>query len=543
MQKVLALFANPTGTDRLRLGAEDRTIRECIRRGRDRDKVGLVVRHAATVKDVRQALLEDDFTMVHFSGHGTRNGLMFEDEGGAHFVPPQSALAELLADYAPTLQCVLLNACYSVSQGEFTSLGLEYTIAMERPISDAAAIAFSEAFYDSIGAGKDIPFSYRQGIHQLRLARSPEHSTPILLCHGETHQPVTGDQSTADARGAVAPTSGNTLIGVALDVSGSMADSFDNQDSDVRSRLETVRASLARFADAELDRQLEEAPSPGRIFAYAFGLRSGAVCDLLSMLKVADQVMSRDEAEALGQRYADELRARYSGGGVAGLGDLLRSYGQGGLVDLAEGVGRHEVKRRVAAEAQRRMELRLAELGDTTMEIGEFARFWKDSAAGLSDAELLIYGDTPMRTALVEIRDRFARELHPQSHGRTTPVLLLVSDGEPTDGDPSGIAAEIRKLGVTIVVCYLTEVDLTSPRLLRAEPSADWPEGASRLFRLASRLDIDSPLCRYLLREGWSVEPGAACFIQVNHSETLDGFVSVLANVRTDAAELLPRGR
>ena len=72
MQKVLALFANPSYTNQLRLGAEDRTIRECFRRGKMRDSIELVVRHAATVDDVRRALLDDEFTIVHFSGHGTR---------------------------------------------------------------------------------------------------------------------------------------------------------------------------------------------------------------------------------------------------------------------------------------------------------------------------------------------------------------------------------------------------------------------------------------------------------------------------------------
>jgi hypothetical protein len=37
MEKVLALFANPRGTSSLRLGEEDRTIREYFRRGKKRD--------------------------------------------------------------------------------------------------------------------------------------------------------------------------------------------------------------------------------------------------------------------------------------------------------------------------------------------------------------------------------------------------------------------------------------------------------------------------------------------------------------------------
>src|SRR5687768_10189974 len=111
--KVLVIFANPRGTSPLRLGAEDRTIRDCIRRSRHRDSIQLVVTHAATVDEVRRALLDDDFSIVHFSGHGTRTGLAFEDRDGALYVPPRDAVADLLSDYSSSLQCVLLNACYS----------------------------------------------------------------------------------------------------------------------------------------------------------------------------------------------------------------------------------------------------------------------------------------------------------------------------------------------------------------------------------------------------------------------------------------------
>lgn len=543
--KVLALFANPRGTDPLRLGAEDRTIRECIRRSQSRNEIELSIRHATTVDDVRRALLDDDFSIVHFSGHGTRLGLVFEDHSGARYIPPQEALADLLAEYAPPLQCVVLNACYSVGQAGFTSLRLPFTVAMEKPISDTAAIAFTSAFYDSIGAGKDIEFSYRQGVHELRLLNSPEHATPVLLRQGETWHLVQSEPDASGPAGRSAQPTTNiaTLIGVALDVSGSMEDSFDNRDSDTRSRLESVRASLERFADAEIEHRDTGPTPPVHIFAYAFGLRSGTVCDLLSLMTAADGVMSKAEAEALAERYADELRAQYSGGGLGGLAGVARAYGLGGLVNLAEGLGKHEVQRRVAVEVQHRLAGRLDELGDTTMEVSEFAEFWRGSAARLGDAGPLIYGDTPMRAALEAVRDRFARELHERPAGQTAAVLLLVSDGDASDGDPEPIAAQIRDLGVTIVACYLTNVDLASPKLVRATPAAGWPPGAAQLFRMASRLDADSSLCRYLLTEGWQVEPDAACFVQVNHSVALDGFVRLLSTPGTGETELLPKGR
>jgi hypothetical protein len=418
-------------------------------------------------------------------------------------------------------------------------MGVPFTIGMEQPISDHAAIGFSTAFYDSIGAGKDVEFSFRQGVHQLRLASSPDRDVPVLLRRNETHEPAPAAPA-APAHNSVVVPQGRLLIGLALDVSGSMEESFDNRDGDVRTRLESVRRSLSRFAGADLHANV--APESGAlIFGYAFGLRSGEVCDLFSLLEAADDVMTPEEARDLGEQYAAELKAQYSGGGWGDLGGLAREFGLGALVNQAEDLARHEIKQRVAQEAQRRLNQRLAVLGDSTLDIRDFARLWRGSSQRLADAEPLIYGNTPMRTALTAVRDRFARELGKVPEANA--LLLLVSDGEPTDGDPEPVAAEIRDMGVTIVSCYLTNFDLASPKRMRARESPDWPEGAARLFRMASRLDVDSPMGRRLLREGWAIERDAACFVQVNHSDALDGFVRAIPAPGPGRAEVLPKGR
>src|SRR5690349_14053229 len=137
--KVLVVFANPKNTDPLRLGTEDRVIHEAIQLSSHRDSISIVVRHAATIHDLRRALLADEFHIVHISGHGNEEGLVLEDEAGREQFIPQSALADLFQAYSPPIQCVILNSCYSISQGRLTSLGIPFTIAMEGSISDGAA--------------------------------------------------------------------------------------------------------------------------------------------------------------------------------------------------------------------------------------------------------------------------------------------------------------------------------------------------------------------------------------------------------------------
>ena len=168
--KVLVVFANPRGTDPLRLGSEAKAIEQSIALSRYRNRISIKILHATTIHDWRRAFLKQEFQIVHVSGHGTDNGLVLENESGDPYVVPLAALAEFLQAYSPPLNCAILNACYSVSQGEISSVGVPYTIAMDGAVSDDAAIEFSRGFYDALGAGRDIDFSYKEGCRTVRLS-------------------------------------------------------------------------------------------------------------------------------------------------------------------------------------------------------------------------------------------------------------------------------------------------------------------------------------------------------------------------------------
>lgn len=178
---ILAVFANPRGSNPLRLGAEERVIRECIKLSHHRDNVHLNTLQAATIHDVRRALLEQKYRVIHFSGHGTGSGLVLEDAVGQPKLVPPDALADFLSAYSPPIECAILNACYSRSQGELLRLGIPYTIVTDGPISDGAATEFTRGFYDAIGAGKGIKFAYEEGCRAVRLTGYATSEVPLLL--------------------------------------------------------------------------------------------------------------------------------------------------------------------------------------------------------------------------------------------------------------------------------------------------------------------------------------------------------------------------
>jgi hypothetical protein len=186
---------------------------------------------------------------------------------------------------------------------------------------------------------------------------------------------------------------------------------------------------------------------------------------------------------------------------------------------------------------------KLRVVGETTLGLNELGELWKESSTSLADAEGLIFGNTPMCEALRKSLNRFRCEIPKYSSKGILPIFLLVSDGEPTDGDPELIADQIRQLGVTLVGCYITSQNVVAPRTLYATPQVTWPSSARRMFEMSSQIPEDSPLNHYLLRQGWVIAPNAKAFIQANHSEILEELVGLALSPIESGYELLPKGQ
>ena len=178
---ILFLAANPVDMVRLRLGEELREIDESLKRSKQRDQFNLVNKGAVRTRDFYRAILETQPKIVHFSGHGTDvDGLALEDEqGNAKFMgaEPLAALFELFAEEG--VECVLLNACYSREQAAAIRHHIPHVIGMNQAITDRAGIIFAVAFYDSLGAGKDVNFSFK--LAKSQLIDLGEHKIPELL--------------------------------------------------------------------------------------------------------------------------------------------------------------------------------------------------------------------------------------------------------------------------------------------------------------------------------------------------------------------------
>lgn len=177
---ILILAANPADTTRLRLDEEVREIEDGLLRARRREEFIIAPKWAVRVRDLRQAMLNTNPQIVHFSGHGTEEGLAFADASGQAQLVSTKALSGLFELFKDRVKCVVLNACYSAAQATEISRHIDYVVGMKKEIGDRASIEFAVGFYDALLAGRSIEDAYKFGCNAIEMAGIPEALTPVL---------------------------------------------------------------------------------------------------------------------------------------------------------------------------------------------------------------------------------------------------------------------------------------------------------------------------------------------------------------------------
>ena len=181
-RKILMMTANPTDTARLFLEKEIVAIKEGLDAASRSKQFEFIVKTKITMTDLRRAMLNESPQIVHFSGHGAgEQGILLEGDSGKTQLVSSDALAGLFELFAETLECVVLNACYSATQADAIARHIPYVIGMSGAISDGAACEFAVALYDALGAGKDIPFAHKLACNAIQMAGIKEHLLPVLL--------------------------------------------------------------------------------------------------------------------------------------------------------------------------------------------------------------------------------------------------------------------------------------------------------------------------------------------------------------------------
>ncbi|MGK7893173.1 MAG: CHAT domain-containing protein [Xenococcus sp. (in: cyanobacteria)] len=192
-KRILILSANPKDTSALDLETEKREIRNILKSS----NFDIETRGAVRAGDLQEYLLEIKPQIVHFCGHGngTDGIALVNDKGKTYHVSTQ-ALVDLfkIEIFQNTIECVVLNACYSEVQANAISEHINYVVGMSRSILDDAAIIFAKGFYRAIATGDSIQTAYEIGKNAIQLASREDLKirrklVPVLLeAEGEIEQ-------------------------------------------------------------------------------------------------------------------------------------------------------------------------------------------------------------------------------------------------------------------------------------------------------------------------------------------------------------------
>ncbi|GMH60056.1 hypothetical protein TrLO_g2216 [Triparma laevis f. longispina] len=116
--------------------------------------------------------LRTSFTLgckaVHYSGHGHRSFLTFEDgKGGLHWISPEELkqLCGAGSSEEGRVQFVFVSACYSRVAGQaFIEAGVNHVVCCQQDLlQDSAALAFTREFYLALAVGRTVKSSFEIG--------------------------------------------------------------------------------------------------------------------------------------------------------------------------------------------------------------------------------------------------------------------------------------------------------------------------------------------------------------------------------------------
>ncbi|KAL6158936.1 hypothetical protein ACJQWK_03073 [Exserohilum turcicum] len=127
-----------------------------------------------------------------------------------------------------------------------------------------------------------------------------------------------------------------------------------------------------------------------------------------------------------------------------------------------------------------------------------------------------------------------------RKHNIENRILVLLSDGVSTDGDPLPIAEELKKENVVIATVYLTSNPATNfQRHLHYNAVSDWNDGQRVLFNMAHQVSCLKHPIPVLATLGWKIPSAgeAALYATVNSAAALDEFCSMLLTARFGSAE------
>lgn len=143
-----------------------------------------------------------------------------------------------------------------------------------------------------------------------------------------------------------------------------------------------------------------------------------------------------------------------------------------------------------------------------------------------------MFGSTPMSDAIRRASFRFVD----RSGDIMEKYLVIISDGEFDSEYPMGVVNALKRIGVKIISCYLSNQDIITK--LTARKKSNWPTGAKTMFDMASHVDESDSLLNNIKKLDIKLENDSKLFYQINNTEVLEKvFESLLSSSHTNVIE------
>ena len=112
-------------------------------------------------------------------------------------------------------------------------------------------------------------------------------------------------------------------------------------------------------------------------------------------------------------------------------------------------------------------------------------------------------------------------------------LLFILSDGKPIDG-VSPPKAELSRLGVKTVCCYITYEDIHDPKRLYSSEDASWDRAAKFMFEMSSHITTQLMPRTIFRKRGWTIDihnNETRLFVQVNHPDIIGDVCELATDV------------
>ena len=166
----------------LLLGRESNKIREELLMSTHRDEFLYTTLFEVTGFDFSRILLREKPTIVHFSGHGSSEGIFLVNERESPQLASTQALQKLFGVLKKILkiECLILNACFSKAQAEVVAESIPVVVGTQSKIGDKEAINFSIGFYQGLGEGLTYEDAFELGRVQVSFNSDDPDAEDVL---------------------------------------------------------------------------------------------------------------------------------------------------------------------------------------------------------------------------------------------------------------------------------------------------------------------------------------------------------------------------